>query len=320
MFTISVIVGSAVLYRDFESADAERVGKFIGGCMLTFLGVYFITSGRSSDDGPESEEAGENVDQGINLLDEEDHVEGLDGSVTPTPLEEESPRRSRGVGSRHGSQQSRSRPAALERIGSIKSAASQTFTPPEMDPESPLVENPWAESRGSLQSRQFQSRNTTTSSMPTDNSEPATPRKGARPRLAGSSVSHRRSIADIFPGPISSPLSSSFSGVVADARRKDIDHSSKTKQSRIALLKSRSSGLHVQQSQEALRQEQSPAADADTEGTPTKPRPKRARSQSLGNALGSLFRRPSKRPPDEEGGPHERQVEDSIERTDIPHQ
>lgn len=49
LFTISVIIGSAVLYRDFESATAERVGKFIGGCFLTFLGVYFITSKRASD-------------------------------------------------------------------------------------------------------------------------------------------------------------------------------------------------------------------------------------------------------------------------------
>lgn len=54
LFTISVIVGSAVLYRDFESATAQRVGKFIGGCFLTFLGVYFITSKRAPDDTDEN--------------------------------------------------------------------------------------------------------------------------------------------------------------------------------------------------------------------------------------------------------------------------
>lgn len=46
LFTLSVIIGSAILYRDFESYTASRAGKFVGGCLLTFLGVYFITSGR----------------------------------------------------------------------------------------------------------------------------------------------------------------------------------------------------------------------------------------------------------------------------------
>lgn len=50
LFTLSVIVGSAVLYRDFESAAADRVGKFVGGCLLTFLGVYLITSKRATKD------------------------------------------------------------------------------------------------------------------------------------------------------------------------------------------------------------------------------------------------------------------------------
>ncbi|EEH46517.1 uncharacterized protein PADG_02615 [Paracoccidioides brasiliensis Pb18] len=55
LFTISVIVGSAVLYRDFESTSPERAAKFIGGCALTFLGVYFITSGRTRIDDSDSE-------------------------------------------------------------------------------------------------------------------------------------------------------------------------------------------------------------------------------------------------------------------------
>lgn len=46
MFTISVIIGSAILYRDFESTTPERVTKFVGGCLLTFFGVFLITSGR----------------------------------------------------------------------------------------------------------------------------------------------------------------------------------------------------------------------------------------------------------------------------------
>jgi hypothetical protein len=46
LFTLSVIGGSAVLYRDFERTSAQDAGKFIGGCALTFFGVWLITSGR----------------------------------------------------------------------------------------------------------------------------------------------------------------------------------------------------------------------------------------------------------------------------------
>ena len=77
MFTISVIVGSAVLYRDFESATADRVGKFIGGCALTFFGVYLITSGRADqgDDDYYSDEDDEEA--GIGLIDEEATEDGV---------------------------------------------------------------------------------------------------------------------------------------------------------------------------------------------------------------------------------------------------
>jgi len=44
LFTLSVIIGSAVLYRDFERTDVDHALKFILGCTLTFGGVYLITS------------------------------------------------------------------------------------------------------------------------------------------------------------------------------------------------------------------------------------------------------------------------------------
>ncbi|KAH6660786.1 magnesium transporter, partial [Truncatella angustata] len=40
MFTLSVIIGSAILYRDFERTSAEQAIKFVGGCLLTFFGVF----------------------------------------------------------------------------------------------------------------------------------------------------------------------------------------------------------------------------------------------------------------------------------------
>lgn len=46
-FTISTIVGSAILYRDFQRMEASTIFLFIFGCLLTFLGVW-ITSTRGS--------------------------------------------------------------------------------------------------------------------------------------------------------------------------------------------------------------------------------------------------------------------------------
>ncbi|CAG7566289.1 unnamed protein product [Fusarium equiseti] len=61
MFTLCVIIGSAVLYRDFERTNAEQATKFVGGCLLTFFGVFLITSGReqSHDDDEVLSEAGD---------------------------------------------------------------------------------------------------------------------------------------------------------------------------------------------------------------------------------------------------------------------
>ncbi|KAJ1028106.1 hypothetical protein NDA13_003554 [Ustilago tritici] len=42
-FTISAIVGSAILYRDFENMDAHRLIDFLFGCLTTFAGVFVLT-------------------------------------------------------------------------------------------------------------------------------------------------------------------------------------------------------------------------------------------------------------------------------------
>jgi magnesium transporter len=61
LFTLSVILGSAVLYRDFKRTSGEDAGKFIGGCALTFVGVWLITSARDapSDDDEEFDDEDE---------------------------------------------------------------------------------------------------------------------------------------------------------------------------------------------------------------------------------------------------------------------
>ncbi|KAI8073807.1 magnesium transporter NIPA-domain-containing protein [Gongronella butleri] len=46
LFTISAIVASAIVYRDFDDDDADHLVKFIFGCLVEFLGVFLITSNR----------------------------------------------------------------------------------------------------------------------------------------------------------------------------------------------------------------------------------------------------------------------------------
>ena len=75
MFTLSVIIGSAVLYRDFEKATADHVIKFIGGCLLTFFGVFLITSGRRRNDEEDEEESDDEEQERISLADQEPTTE-----------------------------------------------------------------------------------------------------------------------------------------------------------------------------------------------------------------------------------------------------
>ncbi|KIJ56639.1 hypothetical protein M422DRAFT_22793 [Sphaerobolus stellatus SS14] len=42
-FNLSAIVGSAILYGDFENVELHRVTTFLYGCATTFLGVFFLT-------------------------------------------------------------------------------------------------------------------------------------------------------------------------------------------------------------------------------------------------------------------------------------
>jgi len=71
MFTLSVIIGSAILYRDFEKTTAENVVKFVGGCLLTFSGVYLITSGRPSQDEDSDDDSEQEDEERIGIADQE---------------------------------------------------------------------------------------------------------------------------------------------------------------------------------------------------------------------------------------------------------
>lgn len=73
-FTISAIVGSAILYRDFENMDAHRLINFLFGCLTTFAGVFVLTwrNGRGEAQGHEE---GDEEESGEESLDEEEEDE-----------------------------------------------------------------------------------------------------------------------------------------------------------------------------------------------------------------------------------------------------
>lgn len=48
LFTISVIIGSEITYHDFEYTDPVHFTLFFAGCLLTFYGVWLITSSPSN--------------------------------------------------------------------------------------------------------------------------------------------------------------------------------------------------------------------------------------------------------------------------------
>ncbi|KAM5444595.1 hypothetical protein MferCBS31731_000048 [Microsporum ferrugineum] len=87
LFTLSVIMGSAILYRDFESATGERVAKFVGGCVLTFFAVYLITSGRVQKEDDSESEPESDEEEAIGLQNDEPYRDYVDwqGDGAPIP-------------------------------------------------------------------------------------------------------------------------------------------------------------------------------------------------------------------------------------------
>lgn len=85
MFTLCVILGSAILYRDFEKSTPEQAYKFVGGCLLTFFGVFLITSGRGhNEDDEDCLSEADGVEETIGLLDQEGNPQDMsDQPSTP---------------------------------------------------------------------------------------------------------------------------------------------------------------------------------------------------------------------------------------------
>ncbi|KAK3170137.1 hypothetical protein OEA41_009523 [Lepraria neglecta] len=295
LFTISVIIGSAVLYRDFQSANADRFGKFFGGCALTFLGVYLITSGRARGSDDQDAEDKQDEEEAIGLVDEERYQDEVEGN------EEDRARRQSSIsftftegpiiqGSRRSSRQQPDHrdtpPRTPPPLLSHTSTASSRFTDRREDMASPLLENPW-QSDDSLARPQAHGKTISSPLLPSEaqRSNPSTPN---RP-----STLSRRSMARLTPGPLMSPLSSSLSAVVADSLRKGMDSPSAKRSPRL-------SGTRISKSQRGMRSSSggeamtgsSPlkAAQLPEEAVETERPAKASRSQSVGATLGEFFR------------------------------
>ncbi|KAI6930912.1 DUF803-domain-containing protein [Hortaea werneckii] len=292
LFTISVIVGSAVLYRDFETEAAGDAAKFVGGCALTFLGVWCITSGHNDESEADEEMAEE--DDAVDLHDEE-HVqpeirEREDGSdtrhtVVPSSSNEAlQPDRNRsestapsvvvtpamdpGTSTDHApyldldhsfsNESTQDIPPATaaaihsksieelaqtpdrkadQRKPQLHATTSTPLIPHNQQPQpsnadspsrphtplnrnmtgpptspSPLKRSPATPSAGRRRSQPFLDPNTTT---PPPAQTATASRMLNRSTTAASSV-----VGGLFPGPLTSPLSSSLSAIVADSLRR----------------------------------------------------------------------------------------------------
>lgn len=87
LFTLCVIVGSAILYRDFEKTTPKQAACFVGGCLLTFFGVFLITSGRQQKE-KDDEDLLSEIDGGgenivLNGQEEALHAQESQNLVTP---------------------------------------------------------------------------------------------------------------------------------------------------------------------------------------------------------------------------------------------
>lgn len=324
LFTLSVIIGSAILYRDFESATADRVGKFVGGCALTFLGVYLITSGRGRGDG-EEEDDDEDIDgeqDAIDLVDEEarghevDSVHGDDRrkSATSSVFDPStSPTKSRRSSRRESTQKSRPEKAIH--------TPSHSFSGPSMpalsvtasrESDSGLSDKPWSSSEGHLTPTTGRRRLQTTISSPllpieaqeVDNLNPRAHTQQVVPTLRSErpSTLTRRSMSRMMPGPLVSPLSSSLSAVVADSLRRGVETPSRRRPRMAVIRKSipRRSTVDESTGGEAslgaitspLPGPQMPparAGDEESQAGLTAADAAQGRSQSLSATLGDFF-------------------------------
>lgn len=314
MFTLCVIIGSAVLYRDFEKTTPERAAKFVGGCLLTFFGVFLITSGRQRKDEDEDLlDDEEGVDETIGLIDQ-------DGN--PTAVPEDDSRHD--VPSRRSSKVSRVSFAEPFK-GSYQDAAEEStpvrpkmaaVTPPETPYES-IEPSPRAMRTLSANSIASAPVPSVADALPT----PALREPGATPRGAERPVTPRANTTTpkstvrdrdrTFYSP--SPLYSTVTTVVKDALRENTNNQSSLRRIRSSIRASlfidsdEEEGGHEHDTQQTLAVLPSDndllrVLTASEQGNEPVMPPGRLRARSLSETVGSFFRSKKKAKNDVESG------------------
>ncbi|KAH0562235.1 hypothetical protein GP486_003072 [Trichoglossum hirsutum] len=259
LFTLSVIIGSSVLYRDFQKATSDRVIKFVAGCMLTFAGVYLITSNRprngDDEENLEVDEEGafglvreeERPDSAVDCLPEDavarrkvvqgavQNSSGLEGEGEGEGEDgdgETSLSRRRPLLSSNGGDSIHSFPQELHSRSSRSSIPSGVSSLMEHPWEAPDTEHPLAtpsKSRSRLRATSSESLSMLGARTSRDQDHPETshahlpsqPHQTEAP-ITPVTRTPRNSLSLIIPGPVSSPLSS-LTAIVADELRRGSD-------------------------------------------------------------------------------------------------
>ncbi|KAI0971795.1 magnesium transporter NIPA-domain-containing protein [Xylaria arbuscula] len=156
MFTLSVIIGSAVLYRDFERTTVEQAIKFVGGCFLTFFGVFLISSGRLRQDEDDRLSDDENIEETIGLRDQEGFgpynscgtgpAREASTQAIPTSTSRRSSHTSRGSFSRSGKPFRNQQPIGTPSNRKADQSNSKSNLPTPTDASPFLLSNPWGNS------------------------------------------------------------------------------------------------------------------------------------------------------------------------------
>ncbi len=261
LFTISVIVGSAILYRDFKSATGDRIAKFIGGCVMTFLGVYLITSGRGRTEGNGIDEELGDEENAIGLVDEERYLDEVDADA------ENRKRRKSSLSitfddipsatdSRRSSKQQAGSGSVSPRTPSRQH--SQLSSESSVDSTPSSLENRWRPSddvNSDTRPRPPES-SISTPLLPSDaqRTDSSTPLRGANLSTPSRpSTLSGRSMARLTPGPLTSPLSFSLSAVVADEMRRSSESPSSRRRPRLSgIRKSGSQRATIDSSAETM--------------------------------------------------------------------
>jgi magnesium transporter len=234
-FTLCVIIGSAVLYRDFERTSTEQASKFVGGCLLTFFGVFLITSGRKKREDEDELSDAEGIEETIGLRDQDHlHISGVPDTPTDSTRSRRSSRASRvsfadNVTKPLSMQRDSGRPSVRLPAGVTRNSASAEAAP--------LINNNWRDSadENQLTGTRMPADEVpiTAASTPSEIQPPSTPltnpqgpfiHPADRPVTPRASLSLSRQHGHLHGPFISpSPLSSTVSAVVKDTLLRNSD-------------------------------------------------------------------------------------------------